>query len=232
MHDLSAFEDRQPPRPDAEPAPPPAEAPRRFHHGDLRRALVEAALAAPDLEGLSLRQLAAAVGVTAAAVYRHFDGRDALLGELTRIGFDRLQQRFATAFDIGRPPVDASEAGERLQRLGEAYLQFADDEPPLWRLMFGMQAAGHRAAASPTDRLHTYDYLPAALLGLHQTGVISRPPDARDVLFAWSAIHGLATLRSGGIPAARAPVGELAADVVDHVVRALGGRVHRRAERA
>jgi AcrR family transcriptional regulator len=230
MPNVSALPDRRPARHDPERAPPP-EAPRRFHHGDLRRALVDAALAAPDLEGLSLRQLAAEVGVTAAAVYRHFDGRDALLAELTRIGFDRLEQRFATAFDIGRPPVHAFEAGERLQRLGEAYLQFADDEPALWRLMFGMQAAGYRAAASPADRRHTYDYLPAALLGLHQTGVIAHPPDARDVLFAWSAVHGLATLRSGGIPAARAPVGELAVDVTDRIVRALGSPAHRTGER-
>lgn len=64
----------------------------RFHHGNLREALIDTALRQPDVEGLSLRQLAAGLGVTAGAAYRHFESRDDLLGVLVRIGFDRLQQ--------------------------------------------------------------------------------------------------------------------------------------------
>lgn len=141
--------------------------PRSFHHGNLRQELVDAALAAPDIEGLSLRQLAASLGVTAAAAYRHFDSRENLLFEVARYGFDRLRQGFAAAFDIELPPSNAEEARQRLIRLAQAYLQFSDDEPALWRLMFGAQAEAYRKTANAHGGQTSYDYLPAALLGLH-----------------------------------------------------------------
>jgi AcrR family transcriptional regulator len=201
----------------------PSSPPRagRFHHGSLRQALIDAALALPDIEGLSLNQLAAGVGVTPAAVYRHFAGREDLLGEVARIGFDRLEARFADAFEIDRPPASAADARARLEGLAHAYLGFADDEPALWRLMFGSQAAAYRATAQPPARRNSYDYLPAALLGLHRCGVVERAPDERDALFAWSAIHGAATLRAGRVPAALGPVSRLARDVADRVARSL-----------
>jgi AcrR family transcriptional regulator len=195
---------------------------RRFHHGDLRRALIEAALAAPDIETLSLRQLATTVGVSAPAVYRHFESREALLNTLADIGFRRLENDFAEAFDPARPAMDAVEARARLMRLGAAYLDFADAEPALWRLMFGVNAAGYRSAATPDGRTTTYNYLPLALQDLHRTGVVAAPPSERDALFAWSAIHGLATLRAGAVTAACGPAEEVAASVVKHIFRALG----------
>lgn len=190
---------------------------RGFHHGNLRQALLDAALAAPDIEGLSLRQLAAGLGVTPAAAYRHFASREALLLEAARIGFDRLEARFAAAFEIARPPRDAAEAQSRLQALAHAYLAFADAEPALWRLMFGAQGAAYRSTAAPRERRHSHDYLPAALMGLHRTGVVAAPPDARDALFAWSAIHGAAALRGGRVPGAQLPLDELAREVATRV---------------
>ncbi|MCZ8110290.1 MAG: TetR/AcrR family transcriptional regulator [Rubrivivax sp.] len=194
---------------------------KRFHHGSLKQSLLDAALAAPDIEGLSLNQLAAGAGVTPAAVYRHFAGREELLADVARIGFDRLEARFAQAIDIRRPPETAAAAALRLARLAKAYLGFADDEPALWRLMFGSKAAAYRARARPPERRHTYDYLTAALSGLHLAGVIPRSHDAQDALFAWSAIHGAATLRSGRVPFALGEVGALANDIATRVIRAL-----------
>lgn len=199
----------------------PAPALRRFHHGNLRQALIDAALAAPDIENLSLRQLAASVGVTAPAAYRHFGSREELLDEVARIGFERLEARFAAAFDIAQPPADAAEARSRLQRLAQAYLAFADDEPALWRLMFGALAAAYRAGARPVDRRNSYDYLPAALLGLHLSGVVARAPDESDAFFAWSVIHGAATLRAGQVNAALGFLAELSSSLVARVIRAL-----------
>lgn len=125
---------------------------RPFHHGRLRQSLLEAALVAPDIEGLSLRQLAAGLGVTAASVYRHFASREELLFEVARLGFARLTQRFESAFPLALAPAGAEEARWRLHRLAEAYLQFADDEPALWRLMFGAQAEGYRQWSSARMR--------------------------------------------------------------------------------
>jgi AcrR family transcriptional regulator len=213
--------------PRAEPpskrAPSDASTPaaRSFHHGNLRQSLVDAALAEPDIEGLSIRHLAANLGVTPAAVYRHFAGREDLLAEVARIGFDRLGQRFQSVIEIATPPQDKAEAIDRLTRLAGAYLQFADDYPALWRLMFGAQGEVYRAAPNPRGRTSSYEYLPAALLGLHRTGVIDAPPSELDALFAWSAIHGVATLRSGRIPAALAPIRELSSEISLRIVRAL-----------
>lgn len=192
-----------------------------FHHGNLRQALLDAALVAPDIEGLSLRHLAASLGVTAAAAYRHFSSREHLLFDVARLGFDRLRLRFEAAFDVTRPPRDAQEARNRMVRLAQAYLQFADDEPALWRLMFGAQAAAYRSTSGAAGRANSYDYLPVALVGLHLGGVIPAPPSEVDALFAWSAIHGAATLRNGRIPAASMPIAELGEQVAERVIRAL-----------
>lgn len=194
---------------------------RGFHHGNLRQELIDAALAAPDIEGLSLRQLATGLGVTAAAAYRHFDSREDLLFEVARSGFDRLRRRFAAAFDIGVPPADAAEARQRLLRLAQAYLQFADDEPALWRLIFGAQAQAYRETIDAQADIDSYEYLPAALLGLHLQGVIPKQPGEHDALFAWSAVHGAATLRSGRVPAALISIPALASAVAERVIRAL-----------
>ena len=193
-----------------------------YHPGDLRQARLTAA-ATRDPETLSLRELAQGLGVTAASVYRHFDNKQALLDELAARGFEQLRQRFAAAFDPALPPTDGPEAIERLRRLGEAYLSFADDEPALWRLMFGVHAAHYRAAATASGQPSSYDHLPAALLGLKTCGLIPEEPQAADVLFAWSAIHGLAALRLGQVPAARGPVRSVAQDMVQRLVRGLGG---------
>jgi AcrR family transcriptional regulator len=194
---------------------------RSFHHGNLRRCLINAALSEPDIEGLSLRQLAAGLGVTAAAAYRHFGSREELLFEVARCGFDLLRQRFACAFDISVSPADASEARLRLIRLAQAYLQFADDEPALWRLIFGVQAEAYRQTIDSQGEPDSYEYLPAALMGLYLKGVISKNPDESDALFAWSAVHGAATLRSGRVPAALVSLPELANEVAERVIRAL-----------
>lgn len=194
---------------------------RGFHHGNLRQALLDAALGEPDIEGLSLRQLATGLGVTPAAAYRHFASREDLLLEVARIGFTRLESRFAQAFDISQPPLDAGQAQARLHRLACAYLQFADDEPPLWRLIFGPQGAAYRALAGLLDRRSSYDYLPAALLGLHRTGVVPHAPTELDALFAWSAVHGAASLRAGRVPGALTPLDDLAREVATRIVRSL-----------
>lgn len=194
---------------------------RAFHHGNLRQDLIHAALAVPDIEGLSLRQLAASLGVTAAAAYRHFDSREDLLFEVARCGFDRLRQRFASAFDIAAPPSDAQEARQRLVRLAQAYLQFADDEPALWRLIFGAQAEAYRQTIDSQGKPDSYEYLPAALLGLYLEGVIPNQPSERDALFAWSAVHGAATLRSGRVPGALISISELANEVAERVILAM-----------
>lgn len=202
--------------------PPESPAAGRYHHGDLRRALLEAAAKAPDIEHISLRELASGLGVSAAAVYRHFDSREALLAELAAVGIAQLQQRFADAFDLHVAAADAPEAIARLYRLAVAYLRFADEQPAMWRLIFGAYAVQTRANALQTGAPTSYSYLPAALQGLYRTGVIVAPPAPGDLLFTWSTVHGAAALRVGNVAAALGEVEHVGAEVVQRILRGIG----------
>src|SRR5579863_2016700 len=104
-----------------------------YHHGDLRAALLQAAAAEIErggYEALSLRELAASLGVSRAAPYRHFVDRRALLSALAAHGFDELTAIHQRA---GRK---SGSARERLAAAGRGYLAFALARPQLFRLMF------------------------------------------------------------------------------------------------
>lgn len=190
---------------------------RKYHHGDLRRALLDAA-ATQDAESISLRELATGLGVTPASVYRHFDSKQALLDELAVQGFSKLRALFAECFDLDADPVDSHDAVVRLLKLGTAYLRFADQDPAIWRLMFGVHASAYRQRATADGLTSSYSYLPAALRGIHRSGLLPRAPKDSDILFAWSAIHGLAALRQGGLPVARMPATTAASLVARHIL--------------
>ncbi|MEZ5651063.1 MAG: TetR/AcrR family transcriptional regulator [Burkholderiaceae bacterium] len=192
-----------------------------YHHGNLRQALIRAALAADSLETVSLRQLAASLGVSAAAVYRHFESKDHLLDALADVGFERLYERFEAACPLRAPATGPAQARQRLTDLAIAYLEFAAHEAALWRLMFGPLAAARRSAGAPAGRPNTYEYLPAALHGLHRAGVIPSAPTESDVLFAWSTIHGLAMLRAGRVGTATGDIASVANAMTSRMLRGL-----------
>lgn len=103
-----------------------------YHHGDLRAALLaraRTAIEADDAPGLSLRALATAVGVSPNAPYRHFAGKEDLLAALSAQGFADLTARFT--------PFERTPGVARLEGCMAGYLQFARDNPGLYRLMFG-----------------------------------------------------------------------------------------------
>jgi AcrR family transcriptional regulator len=104
-----------------------------YHHGDLRAALLKAAAAEIERGGyetLSLRELAASIGVSRAAPYRHFADRRALLSVLAAEGFDALTAIHRKAIAAGKTPH------ARLTAAGRGYLAFAAERPQLFRLMF------------------------------------------------------------------------------------------------
>ena len=128
---------------------------RGYHHGNLKEALVRAALeliAQKGPSGFTFAEAARSAGVSAAAPYRHFRDRDELLSDVARRGFEQFAQALAKAWDDGRPdPFTA------FKRLGEAYLQFARAEPAFYSAMFetgipldadpALRQAGDRAFA-------------------------------------------------------------------------------------
>lgn len=163
-----------------------------YHHGNLRQALLEAALIILEKEGeagLGLRDLARAVGVSAAAPYRHFDSRAALLEALAVTGF----QRFSAAMEA----VAAGHPTDPMAAMGKTYVLFALSNANLFRLMFSPQLKkdgrpGLRMAADAA-----FDTLRHVVGGDMQAGRIK-------ALAAWAKVHGLSILLLDGQIALRA----------------------------
>lgn len=108
---------------------------KSYHHGDLPRALVQAAVQIIERHGpdaITLRQVASALGVTHGAAYRHFEDKTALLAAVAEQGFRALAARLveASESDLRGPKA-------RLRALGETYVAFAMDHPGHYRVMSG-----------------------------------------------------------------------------------------------
>ncbi len=172
--------------------------PATYHHGDLRSALLAAAMRSLNDRGepnFSLSELSRALGVTPAAAYKHFADKDALIVEVTGLGFAQLQARFEAATPLAQRASSPRQATLRFDRLGEAYLGFGLQHPVLLHLIFGKGAAGYRQLhATDLGTSVSFQYLSQALEDLHHHGVIQARPNAEWQWFAWSAIHGATEL--------------------------------------
>ena len=107
---------------------------RGYHHGNLKEALLQAALgliAEKGPAGFTFADAARTAGVSAAAPYRHFRDRDDLLANIAQRGFEQFEQTLAQAWDDGRPNTVTA-----FERLGKAYLAFARNEPAFYSAMF------------------------------------------------------------------------------------------------
>lgn len=171
----------------------------RYHHGDLRAALIEEGLKLIDqgpAEALSLREIARNAGVSATAVYRHFPDKAALLGALCLEGHARMAAAFQKAMASAPPGKEAFNA------MGRAYVYFALAHPALFRLMMA-QAAGPVPAPPPSAGAGAdgMQMLVNAIDGLFGAGMPQPVREARR-LKAWSLVHGLAMLMlDGQVPA-------------------------------
>jgi AcrR family transcriptional regulator len=108
---------------------------RAYHHGDLERALVDAAVGMIRRDGVrafTLRSVGAKVGVSATALYRHFDDKTALLARVASEGFRRLHETLATA--VARA---TEQDGDPLPAMAVAYVRFAAGNPSHYETMFG-----------------------------------------------------------------------------------------------
>src|SRR5512147_915685 len=107
---------------------------RSYHHGNLREALVRAALdliAEKGVAGFTFADAARSAGVSSAAPYRHFRDREALLADVARRGFDIFTEKLTAAWNDGHPDLFTA-----FENLGRAYLRFAREEPAFYSAMF------------------------------------------------------------------------------------------------
>ncbi len=180
--------------------------PGPYHHGDLRASLLAAAARWLDergAESLTLRELARAAGVSHAAPYHHFTGRDELMAGVAEHAFDRLGDALA------RAAANAGNTGQSLLDIGEAYVREALAHPAQFRLMFGpmlARKAEHAGLQRAAERAFTV-LLDAATRHAPERGL-------ELALAGWSLSHGAANLAIdgafGGLPIAAADARKLA----------------------
>jgi AcrR family transcriptional regulator len=177
---------------------------RGYHHGNLRQALVDAALALIDgqgPQGFTLSDAAKAVDVTPAAVYRHFAGRDDLLAEIARQGYDIFAALMEYAYDDGKPTALAA-----FEATGRAYLAFARKYPGHYKAMFeaGLSPEAHPDLGPVALRARATLERAAEGLSRHLPAD-RRPPPAMFSAHIWAMSHGIVELFARGRPGSNGP---------------------------
>jgi AcrR family transcriptional regulator len=198
-----------------------------YHHGDLRQALIGAALkivCEKDAESVSLREVARRVGVSHAAPYRHFADKEALLAAVAQEGFQMLHHTLeAVLHKSSVAPI------ERLQLIGVAYVDFALQHSSHYRLMFGAYGttAAHQNPELTQVATQAFMVLVDCVELGQQAGVIRLDDSKQLALAAWSLTHGLAMLlMDGQIPIATSdPVAPLANFITQILVEGLAGSI-------
>lgn len=177
---------------------------RSYHHGNLRQALVDAALALIEQKGplgFTMAEAARAANVSAAAPYRHFRGREELIEEAARQGFLVFSARLERAYDDGKPsPLSGFLA------TGQAYLDFARSNPGHYMAMFesGVSFTGDPDLAAAADRAMSILVRAAQELS-ERLPPGKRPPATMVANHIWAFSHGVVELFARGRPGGRAP---------------------------
>lgn len=175
----------------------------RYHHGNLRQALIDAALKLIEdrgPQGFTLTEAARDAGVTPAAVYRHFSGREDLIAEAARQGFAVFADLMEHAFDSRPTALSAFEA------TGRAYLAFARKFPGHYVAMFE-SGISHNASpdlAREAARARGVLEKAAARLSEHIPPE-KRPPASMFSAHVWAMSHGVVELYARGAPGAQSP---------------------------
>ncbi|TMV08673.1 TetR/AcrR family transcriptional regulator [Ruegeria sediminis] len=179
---------------------------RGYHHGNLRQALIDAALTLIEEKGptgFTLSEAAKQAGVTPAAVYRHFEGREDLIAEAARQGFEMFADLMQHAYDKGQPSALAA-----FEATGRAYLAFARKHPGHYISMFESGISVNRTPelAAAANRAKAVLEKAAADLSKHIPPE-KRPPATMFSAHIWAMSHGVVELyaRNAGTTSPFAP---------------------------
>jgi AcrR family transcriptional regulator len=171
-------------------------APRPYHHGNLRRALLDEALAtiaADGVDAVTLREIGARVGVSRTALYRHFADKRALLAAVATEGFRTLREQLVGSWE-GR---DRGDNGFRA--MGIAYVQFALDSPSHYRVMFGSFVDRETQEPELATEAHgAFQALVDAIVAQQRGGIVRQDEALQMASYVWALVHGLAMLAIDG----------------------------------
>ncbi len=189
-----------------------------YHHGDLRRALVDSALELVTEEQdweFSLREVARRAGVSHNAPYNHFPEKCDLLAAVAAVGFAKLRQRLVSAISGISAPEEALAAS------GREYVRHGMRNPALYRLMFGpaLTESGQRSSVARAAGSDAKAVLSDIIRRGMQAGVFALAGDEEAIdlatLATWSAVHGLTMLIIDGLAGPKQTLPEM----IERVVR-------------
>ena len=164
----------------------------QYHHGDLRRALLEEALRtiqADGIESLTLRSVGETLGVSRTALYRHFSDKPSLLAAVGREGFRMLRLALTDAWEQHGRGRDGFEA------MGIAYVTFAVTHPSHYRVMFGRFIEScAKDAEFVQEATAAFQVLVDSLVEQQQAGLVRNDDPLILARFIWSLVHGIAML--------------------------------------
>ncbi len=177
---------------------------RGYHHGNLKQALVDAALSLIEQKGptgFTVAEAAKRADVTPAAVYRHFEGREALIAEAALQGHRIFADLMHHAYADGQPTALAA-----FESTGRAYLAFARKFPGHYMAMFesGVSVQAHPELGFAADRSRAVLEQAAEALSQH-IPEDRRPPASMFSSHIWAMSHGVVELFARGAPGAQAP---------------------------
>jgi AcrR family transcriptional regulator len=180
-----------------------AKKPGAYHHGDLRRVLLDAAVHVVEKDGvgaLSLQAIAKKAGVSSGAPYHHFASRDDLLAAIAVEGFELLTSAMkeAAAEATASPPPGRSQSEAELAGLGRGYVRFALTHRGHFRIMFRPELKGSLPKEKQAAARAAFELLGAAIDRCQRDGTLAQGDPKPLVLLAWSAVHGAAVLWNDG----------------------------------
>jgi AcrR family transcriptional regulator len=170
---------------------------RPYHHGNLRRAIIETAMAMLHEDKgwqFTLREVARRAGVSHAAPYKHFPDKASLLAEMALLGFDRLHEAMTTT-----KPKRSNSLRDEFFAIGRTYVEFGTSNPGLYRLMFSAEA-GKAMDVHLSERALAVFGVVIELLERGQTEGVLRRRDVRGRAAAcWAQMHGITMLTMEGL---------------------------------
>lgn len=168
----------------------------RYHHGDLRRALLSEAvrtIQADGIDALTLREVGARLGVSRTALYRHFADKSALLAAVAAEGFRGLRDVLVGAVERAADPASGFEDQ------GRAYIRFAVENPAHYRVMFGrVWGDGSEESEVVKEGAAAFGALVGLLVTLQAHGIARQGDPVQLARFVWASVHGVAMLALDG----------------------------------
>ncbi|MEO9652046.1 MAG: TetR/AcrR family transcriptional regulator [Roseobacter sp.] len=178
---------------------------RGYHHGNLRQALIESALRLIEIKGptgFTLSEAAKQAGVTPAAVYRHFEGREDLIAEAARQGYEIFADLMEYAYQSGQPSALSA-----FDATGRAYLAFARKHPGHYIAMFESGISVNRTPELAAVSARATGVLEKAAADLSQhIPEDKRPPASMFSAHIWAMSHGVVELFARNSPGRASPI--------------------------